>query len=60
MLQKLPPVGAELIVTPMKIKGGSGGPCRVFAKIPNHSSRLVQSQLLLILASFVVALQHFL
>ncbi|MCX7091225.1 MAG: cyclase family protein [Legionellales bacterium] len=30
-LGKLPPVGAKLIVAPMKIEGGSGAPTRVFA-----------------------------
>lgn len=31
---KLPPTGATLIVAPLKIKGGSGGPARVFALLP--------------------------
>jgi kynurenine formamidase len=30
-LEELPAVGAKLIVAPMKIKGGSGAPVRVFA-----------------------------
>lgn len=34
-LELLPPVGTSLIVAPMKIKGGSGGPTRVFALLPN-------------------------
>ena len=34
-LELLPPVGTTLIVAPMKIKGGSGGPTRVFALLPN-------------------------
>ena len=33
-LDLLPPVGATLIVAPMKIAGGSGGPARIFALIP--------------------------
>lgn len=33
-LELLPPVGTTLIVAPMKIKGGSGGPTRVFALLP--------------------------
>lgn len=33
-LQLLPPIGATIIVSPMKIKGGSGGPARVFAILP--------------------------
>ncbi|NBX84152.1 MAG: cyclase family protein [Gammaproteobacteria bacterium] len=32
-LNQLAPVGTFLIIAPMKIKGGSGGPTRVFAKI---------------------------
>lgn len=32
-LDSLPPVGATLIVAPMKIKGGSGGPARVYGLI---------------------------
>jgi kynurenine formamidase len=30
-LDRLPPTGATLYAIPMKIKGGSGAPCRVFA-----------------------------
>lgn len=33
-LQELPPVGATLIVAPMKIVGGSGAPTRVYGLIP--------------------------
>jgi kynurenine formamidase len=33
-LETLPFVGALLVVSPMKIKGGSGGPTRVFAFLP--------------------------
>ncbi len=33
-LQALPPKGAELIVAPMKIHGGSGAPARLFAIYP--------------------------
>ncbi|XP_020903586.2 uncharacterized protein LOC110242002 [Exaiptasia diaphana] len=32
-LHRLPPRGFEVFAAPMKIKGGSGGPCRVFARI---------------------------
>lgn len=35
-LDKLPPVGAILVVAPMKIEGGSGAPARVFAILPNQ------------------------
>ena len=34
-LDKLPPVGALVIALPMKIEGGSGGPVRVVALIPD-------------------------
>jgi kynurenine formamidase len=33
-LDQLPPVGAFLIVAPIKLEGGSGGPVRVFAILP--------------------------
>jgi len=33
-LEKLPPSGATLYAMPMKIKGGTGGPTRVFALLP--------------------------
>jgi kynurenine formamidase len=33
-LDKLPPTGATLYVLPMKIKGGSGAPARIFAILP--------------------------
>lgn len=33
-LDKIPKVGATLIVAPMKLAKGSGGPCRVFALLP--------------------------
>ena len=33
-LNSLPPIGATLIVAPMKISGGSGGPARIFAIVP--------------------------
>ncbi|MEE9227028.1 MAG: cyclase family protein, partial [Acidobacteriota bacterium] len=32
----LPPRGALLIALPMKIGGGSGGPTRVIALVPNQ------------------------
>lgn len=35
-LERLPPRGAILIALPMKIGGGSGGPTRVIALVPNH------------------------
>ena len=34
-LRHLPPTGATVIALPMKITGGSGGPARVIAMIPN-------------------------
>ncbi|HEX5036726.1 MAG TPA: cyclase family protein [bacterium] len=33
-LEKLPPQGATIVVTPLKIAGGSGAPARVFALVP--------------------------
>jgi kynurenine formamidase len=33
-LSALPEAGAWLIVAPIKLEGGSGGPCRVFAVVP--------------------------
>ncbi|MEE9297357.1 MAG: cyclase family protein [Phycisphaerae bacterium] len=33
-LDKLPPRGATLIALPMKIDGGTGGPCRIIAILP--------------------------
>jgi len=34
-LDQLPPTGAFLIAAPIKMEGGSGGPCRVFAILPD-------------------------
>lgn len=34
-LDKLPPTGAFVIAAPIKLQGGSGGPVRVFAILPN-------------------------
>jgi kynurenine formamidase len=36
-LDKLPPVGALVITTPLPILGGSGSPARVLALVDNHS-----------------------
>jgi len=33
-LERLPPTGATLIALPMKIDGGTGGPCRIVAMLP--------------------------
>ena len=33
-LDQLPPAGATVYSFPMKIQGGSGGPCRVMAQLP--------------------------
>jgi len=33
-LDKLPPLGATLIIAPIKIEGGTGGPARIFALLP--------------------------
>jgi kynurenine formamidase len=34
-LDGLPPTGATVIALPMKIEGGSGGPLRIVAFVPN-------------------------
>jgi kynurenine formamidase len=36
-LSALPEAGAWLIVAPIKLEGGSGGPCRVFAVLPREA-----------------------
>ncbi len=33
-LSDIPEAGAFIIAAPIKLEGGSGGPCRVFALIP--------------------------
>jgi kynurenine formamidase len=33
-LEELPARGAVLVAAPMKIRGGSGAPCRVLARVP--------------------------
>ncbi|HZI63972.1 MAG TPA: cyclase family protein, partial [Thermoanaerobaculia bacterium] len=35
-LDRLPPAGAWVIALPMKIRGGSGGPARVVALLPER------------------------
>jgi kynurenine formamidase len=32
--EELPETGAYIIAAPIKLEGGSGGPCRVFAVLP--------------------------
>jgi kynurenine formamidase len=32
--EELPEAGAYIIAAPIKLEGGSGGPCRVFAVLP--------------------------
>jgi kynurenine formamidase len=34
-LDKLPPIGATLIIAPIKIEGGSGGQARIWAILPS-------------------------
>jgi kynurenine formamidase len=34
-LDQIPPIGAQMIALPMKIKGGSGGPLRIVAWLPD-------------------------
>lgn len=36
-LEKVPTVGAQIIALPMKIKGGSGGPLRIIAFLPDDA-----------------------
>jgi kynurenine formamidase len=38
-LERLPPAGATLIDLPMKIVGGSGGPCRIIAILPESPEK---------------------
>jgi len=38
-LDKLPPKGAVVIALPMKIKGGSGGPLRIIAMLPEENDK---------------------
>lgn len=35
-LGRLPPVGATIVALPMKIRGGSGGPLRIVARLPGN------------------------
>jgi len=37
-MDELPATGAWLFALPMKIKGGSGGPLRVIALVPESAS----------------------
>ena len=37
-LDRLPPTGAFVVALPMKIKGGSGGPLRIVARVPGDSN----------------------
>ena len=37
-LDRLPPVGAVLVATPLKIKGGTGSPLRVIALVPGKEA----------------------
>ena len=39
-LSALPEAGAFLVVAPIKLEGGSGGPCRVFAILPQHRGKV--------------------
>jgi kynurenine formamidase len=38
-LDKLPATGAAVIALPMKIKGGSGGPLRIVAWLPEAATK---------------------
>lgn len=39
-LDKLPPRGAMLIIAPIKIEGGSGGQCRIWAILPKREVKV--------------------
>jgi kynurenine formamidase len=41
-LSALPEAGAYLVVAPIKLEGGSGGPCRVFALVPQRNAKAGQ------------------
>lgn len=41
-LSSLPEAGAYLVVAPIKLEGGSGGPCRVFALVPQVDAKVAQ------------------
>jgi len=41
-LSALPEAGAFLVVAPIKLEGGSGGPCRVFAILPSQAEKRPQ------------------
>jgi kynurenine formamidase len=38
-LDRLPATGTTLIALPMKIKGGTGGPVRVVAVVPENTAK---------------------
>jgi len=38
-LDQLPPTGAYVVALPMKIKGGSGGPLRIVAWLPDKPAK---------------------
>lgn len=44
-LDLLPVTGATVVVAPMKIAGGSGGPTRIFALLPRSSSTVTNKML---------------
>ena len=47
LFQKLPTTGAKVMVFPMKIEGGGGGPCRIVAEIEeNVAITLIYSKML--------------
>uniref|UniRef100_A0A2P2HZP9 Kynurenine formamidase-like n=2 Tax=Hirondellea gigas TaxID=1518452 RepID=A0A2P2HZP9_9CRUS len=57
-LEQLPVTGAEVTVLPLKIRGGSGAPCRVLARIPDTSDALLTTcpSLLVLTAAVMVML----
>ena len=60
-LEKLPAKGARVYAAPQFIKGGSGGPCRVFAELTKDviSSSIAISVNDLLLIPLVISLYNF-
>ncbi len=55
-IDKLPPRGAIVYVSPMKIRGGSGGPARVFAQTDPVARGSHQTVSIVLLISIVFAM----
>ena len=55
-IDKLPPRGAIVYVSPMKIKGGSGGPARIFAQTDGVARSSHQTASIVLLMSMMFAM----